>query len=132
MTTAAELDDRYGRTRTSPRRRIGWIVAGIAAVAAAVAVTFWFGFANNRYTVSADVVGFNADSAQLVTVDFQFTADPGSSVTCALSAQDTAHGIVGYKVVRYDDVASHTTRVAEHIRIVDEATTGTVEGCWIS
>ncbi|MFT4136305.1 DUF4307 domain-containing protein [Microbacterium sp.] len=129
MTTAvqAKLDERYGRRGSA---RMPWIVGGSLA-AVAVGVIAWFALSGGLTAVDADATGFEVEDAHSVTVRFQVTVQPGSPVACALEAQDTAHGVVGYKVVEYPASDSHTTAHRETIPTVAEATTGLVTACWI-
>lgn len=134
MTTAempaeltAELDDRYGR---GGRRRGGWIVLGVIAVAL-IGYFGWTTFTQSAASVDVDTTGYSEVDAHSITVDFQATLQPGSPLTCALEAQDTEHGIVGWRVVEYPADAAHTRAFRETIPTVAEATTGLVTSCWI-
>ena len=55
----------------------------------------------------------------------------GEAVTCALEAQDTEHGVVGWRVVEYPADPAHTRAFSETIPTIAEATTGFVSSCWI-
>ena len=66
-----------------------------------------------------------------MTVDFQVTLRQGEPVTCIIEAQDTEHGIVGWRVVEYPADPAHTRRFSETVPTTAEATTGLVPSCWI-
>ncbi|WP_040164892.1 DUF4307 domain-containing protein [Microbacterium gorillae] len=131
MTTTAELDDRYGRVRSPRRRRTWWVVVGVIA-AAAIGYLGWTTVQSSLYNVSVDGLGFQVVDEHTVTVRFQFSAPTTTDVTCALAAQDTEFGVVGYRVIRFPAGQTHAQTTTETIRTVAEATTGLVEGCWVS
>ncbi len=131
MTSAATqelLDDRYGRRRGS--RRLGWVVAGVLA-AGAVGYLAWTTVASAVDSVDVDTTGFAVVDAETVTVDFQLTVRTGVPVACALEAQDTEHGVVGWRVVEYPASDEHSRAFRETLRTTAEATTGLVTSCWI-
>lgn len=129
--TTSKLDDRYGRTASRRSRRLAWIGFGTAA-ALAVGAFGWMTVTNEMYKVSFDGLGFQVNDAHSVTVSFQFSSRPGEDVTCVLEAMDTEFGVVGFRVVQYQADDSHQRNVVETIRTVGEATTGLVQGCWVS
>lgn len=126
--TQQELDDRYGRAGGSRGRRWAWI--GVGAVAA-VGYLGWTTVAQTTDAVDIDVTGFHLVDEHRVTVDFQVTLRQGEPVTCIIEAQDTEHGIVGWRVVEYPADPAHTRRFSETVPTTAEATTGLVPSCWI-
>lgn len=126
----AELDDRYGRRPAARRRRAGWILTGVLAVAA-VGYLGWTTVAQSIDAVDVDTTAFRLDDAHSVTIDFQVTLTRGAAVTCAIEAQDTEHGVVGWRVVSYPADDAHTRSFTETIPTVAEATTGLATSCWI-
>ncbi|WP_345751005.1 DUF4307 domain-containing protein [Microbacterium rhizophilus] len=131
MTTQAELDDRYGRTRDPVRRRIVW-GAVIAVAALGVGWLGWTAVSGSIDAVSVDGLGYEVRDAHSVEVSFQFTAPAGRSVACAVQALDEQFGVVGWKIVEYEGAADHRTRRTETVPTVAEATTGLVESCWVT
>ncbi len=130
MRTQQELDDRYGRRRGIRGRRTAVIGIGVLAVAA-VGYLGWSTYAQAAQSVDVDVLGFHLTDAHSVTVDFQLTLPPGSAVDCVVEAQDTEHGIVGWKVVSYPADPAHSRTFSEVVPTTAEATTGLVPSCWI-
>lgn len=130
MRTQQELDDRYGRRRGIRGRRWAWIGVGVAAVAV-VGYFGWTTYAQAAQSVDIDVTGFQVIDAHSVTVDFQLTLARGAAVSCVIEAQDTEHGIVGWKVVSYPADEAHSRRFSETVATTAEATTGLVPSCWI-
>ena len=82
-------------------------------------------------SVDFDTTGYSYIDTHTITVDFQVTLQPGAAVTCAVEAQDTEHGVVGWRVIEYPADAAHTRAFRETIPTVAEATTGLVTSCWI-
>lgn len=131
MTTQQLLDDRYGR-RTSRRRRIwGWGVVAVVAVTATTALS-WTTVARTISSVEAVDTGYNVADEHTVTVSFQISAPAGRAVACALEAQDEDHGIVGWRVVEYPASDELTRAFTEEIPTLALATTGLVNGCWVT
>jgi len=131
MTTQRMLDERYGRTR-SWRSRVGAGIAIGAVAAAGIGFMVWSAFSNSSDAVDAVATGYEVTDARTVHLDFQLTAPAGSSVVCVLEADDTDHGVVGWKVVALPPSTSHTHAYRETIPTVAEATTGLVNTCWVS
>ncbi|WP_336632595.1 MULTISPECIES: DUF4307 domain-containing protein [unclassified Microbacterium] len=126
----AELDDRYGRRRSGARRRGPWIAFGIVVVAV-IGYFGWSTVAQSIETVDVDNTAFHLVDEHSVTVSFQVTLRRGAAVTCAIEAQDTDHGVVGWRVVQYPADDAHTRSFTETIPTVAEATTGLATSCWI-
>ena len=128
MTTARELDERYGRTG---RRPLPWIIGGVIAVA--VVVFFgWTTVAKQMNAVDASDLGFTVVDAHSVDLRFQFTAPRGKDVACAVEALDVEFGVVGWKIIEFPASESHTQGVQVSIPTVAEATTGLVKSCWVA
>lgn len=126
----AELDDRYGRTRSPRARRWMWIAAaGLALVVGGYLA--WTVTAQSADAVDVDTTAYRIIDAHQIEVDFQVTLRRGAAVTCAIEAQDTEHGIVGWRVISYPADPAHSRRFIETIPTVAEATTGLATSCWI-
>lgn len=128
MTTAEQLDDRYGRTR---RRRAPWIV-GIAIAAVIVVVFGWMIVAQSMSSVDADDLGFDLVDEHSVNVRFQVTGVQGKDVQCIVEALDEEFGVVGWKLVEIAAGESHSQAVEATVPTVGEATTGLVNTCWVA
>lgn len=130
MTTAAQLDDRYGRTGNTRRRRIAWI----SAVAIAALVVGWFGWsivASNMNAVRADGVGMQVVDAHEVEVSFEVSGPRDRAYACAIEALDEQFGVVGWRVVEIPASDTHTRSFTETVPTVAAATTGLVNSCWV-
>ncbi|MGP6175795.1 DUF4307 domain-containing protein [Microbacterium sp. A196] len=128
MTTAEELDQRYGRTR---RRRLPWLLAIIAAVIV-VAIAAWMTISQSMNSVTSDDLGFEVVDSHEVTVRFQISDAHGKEVTCAVEALDEEFGVVGWKIVEIPKMESHTQQFTTTVPTVSEATTGLVNACWVA
>lgn len=127
--TTRKLDERYGRG-PSRARLVWWIVGGVAA-AVLFGYLAWTTVSGALASVDADTTGFVVHDARSITVEFQVTTGPDSTVACAVEAQDPEHGIVGWRVVEYPADGSLTRTFRETIPTTAEATTGLVTSCWI-
>ncbi|WP_298871743.1 DUF4307 domain-containing protein [uncultured Microbacterium sp.] len=130
MTTQAQLDDRYGRTRSPRRRIVGWSIVGVLALGA-VGFLGWTTVSNSLNAVTATDTGYTVVDDRTVTSTFQITAPTGRPVACALEARDEEHGTVGWRVVEYPASEDHTRAFTEEIPTLSLATTGFVNACWV-
>lgn len=128
MTTAQELDERYGRTR---KGRMPWIVA-ITVGVLAVGAFGWMTVASQMNAVDSDDLGFDLVDEHSVNVRFQVTGVQGKDVVCIVEALDEEFGVVGWKLVDVPAGESHAQAVAATIPTVSAATTGLVNACWVA
>lgn len=128
MTTAQELDERYGRT---PRRRLPWIIGGAVALLFVGAFS-WMTVAQSMGSVDADDLGFELVDEHSVSLTFQVTGVQGRDVVCALEALDEEFGVVGWKIVEIDAAESQSQALTVSIPTVARATTGLVNTCWVA
>ncbi|WP_295790208.1 DUF4307 domain-containing protein [uncultured Microbacterium sp.] len=130
MTTHAQLDDRYGRTRSPRRRLVGWSIVAVLALGA-IGFLGWTTVSSSLNAVTATDTGFTVDDDRSVAATFQITAPVGQPVACALEARDEEHGTVGWRVVQYPASEDHTRAFTERIPTLSLATTGFVNACWV-
>jgi hypothetical protein len=128
VTTAQELDERYGRTR---RRRTPWIIGGAIALLIVGAFS-WMTVAQSMASVDADDLGFELVDEHSVNISFQVTGVQGKNVMCAVEALDEEFGVVGWKIVEIEAGDSHSQARSVTIPTVAEATTGLVNTCWVA
>jgi len=131
MTTQDMLDERYGRRSAARSRRITLIVV-IAIAALIVAGVSWYTLNDKSNSVDAEATGFRIPDARSVSVTFQVTAPPGSTLACVIEADDEQHGIVGWKVVQYPASFDHHRAFTETVPTVGPAVTGLVNSCWLT
>lgn len=128
MTTAQELDDRYGRTRG---RRLPWIV-GIVLAVVVVGYFSWSTITQSMNSVDADDLGFEVADQYSVEVRFQVSGVADKDIACAIEALDEEFGVVGWKVVEIPASGEHSRAFTERVMTVAEATTGLVNSCWVA
>ncbi|MEH3089760.1 MAG: DUF4307 domain-containing protein [Microbacterium arborescens] len=130
MSTQLKLDQRYGRTRERRSRRLA---VGAAAVlgAGVLGLVAWTTVAGAIDSVDTDATGFSVTDEHSVVVSFQVSGASGRPLACALEAQDTEHGVVGWRVVEYPADEGLTRAFTETIPTVALATNGLVTSCWI-
>lgn len=126
MTTALELDERYGRGR---RKRATWVIGGAIALVVVV-IASWVTVAQSMNSVDADDLSYELVDEHSVTVRFQVTAPQGRDLACAVEALDEEFGVVGWKIVEIPAGDSHMQQLSATIPTVAEATTGLVNSCW--
>lgn len=131
MTTTAELDARYGRTRSPAKLRAWWITVAVVALAA-IGWLAWGILSDSNTSVRADDTAFEIPDDHSVVVSFQVTAPVGATVACALEALDEGFGVVGWRVIVYPPFTSHAQAFTETIPTIGEATTGLVNSCWVA
>jgi hypothetical protein len=128
VTTAEQLDERYGRTRT---RRTPWIIAGVIAMLG-VGAFGWMIVAQSMSSVDADDLGYELVDEHTVDVRFQVTGVQGKDVVCVVEALDEEFGVVGWKVVEIPAGDSHSQALSASVPTVAAATTGLVNTCWVA
>lgn len=131
MTTAQQLDERYGRVPRPGRRRAIWWVIGVLA-AASVLWLAWVTVSNAINTVGVDDTGYEVVDERTVSVSFQVTPPRGAGFACALEALDEQFGVVGWRVVEFPASEATSRAFTETIPTVGPATTGLVQSCWVT
>lgn len=128
MTTARELDERYGRTGRKPML---WIIGGALAIAIVVAFS-WMTVVSAMNSVTAEDISFTLVDKHSVNVRFQYTAPSGADVACVVQALDEEFGVVGWKIIEIPAVDAHTSALDVTVPTVAAATTGLVKSCWVA
>lgn len=128
MTTAQELDERYGRTGA---RRWPWII-GVGLATLAVTAFGWMTVAQSMGSVDVDDLGFDLVDERTVEVRFQVTGVQGKDVVCVVEALDQEFGVVGWKVVEIPAGDTHMRALSTTVPTVSAATTGLVNTCWVA
>lgn len=133
MTSPDDLAARYGRTRTSARRtRIIAISAAIAFAIVFAAWLWWGGLLGSTAQFEAKDTGHTILSDSSVSVTWQFTADPGTTASCAVQALNSAFGIVGWRVVDLPASDAITREFTETVRTSELAVSGLIYRCWLT
>lgn len=106
-----------------------WWVLGSAAVAVAVALTIWFGISSTRGAITTTDVGFEHTGEREITMVFDVTREPGTTVSCTITAMDGDYGRVGTAQQEIPASEERTTRVRAAVRTTTSAVTATVQQC---
>ena len=127
------LEARYGRTRAwSRRERLLGIVAGLAVLLTATLWVWWVGTDPARTALQSRDIAFEIVDDSTVEVIFEVTVEPGTPVTCAVEALNTAYTIVGWREVELPGADTQTATHRVEVRTTEPATTGLVSECWLS
>lgn len=128
MTTASELDERYGRTT---RSRKPWLITAIIAGVALLIGAVWLGIRAMDTSVNSDDLGYHVVDEHRVDVTFQATSPRNKPLYCTVKALDEEFGIVGWKTFEYPASPEHARAFSVSVPTVALATTGLVENCWV-
>ncbi len=127
------LDARYGRTPGKRQRdRAIMVVTAALFVVVFAAWVVWAGLDNGQGNLNAQDIGHRIVDDSTVTVTWQVSVTPGTRVACALEAQNSAHAIVGWKIVELPASASLTNQYTETVRTSQRAVTGLIYRCWLA
>lgn len=131
--TSVALDARYGRSPGSSRRD-RWIVVVVAVLFAAVftAWVVWAGLDDGQGSLDARDIGHSLVDERTVSVTWEVSVTAGTEVSCALQAQNEAHGIVGWKIVDLPASDSYTRQYTETLRTAQRGVTGLIYRCWLT
>ena len=129
----ADLDARYGRTRSSASRTriIAWSAAG-AFVIVFVAWLVWGGLLAPAAQLEVRDTGHSIVDDTLVDVSFALTVDPGSDVSCAVQALNDGFSVVGWKIIQLPPSDQQTRALATSVRTSELASTGLIYRCWLT
>jgi hypothetical protein len=130
---AANLDARYGRTRSARRRtRLVVIGSAIAFVVVFVLWVVWAGLLGSSAQFEANDSGHTIISDSEVSVSWEFTVPPGTAAQCAVEAMNASFGIVGWKIVDVPASTALTRDLTETVRTTELAVTGLIYRCWLT
>jgi len=129
----ADLDARYGRTRSSASR-VRWISwsAAAAFVVVFAAWLIWGGLLGAPAQLEAKDTGHTVVDETLVDVSFALTAEPGSDVSCAVQALNDGFSVVGWKLIHLPPSQQRTRALETTVRTTELASTGLIYRCWLT
>jgi hypothetical protein len=108
---------------------VGWGVAGALAAVVLLGWLTWAGWDAANPEVRWSVTGFRVLDDRAVRVDVEVVADPGSTVTCRLQAQDRFRDTVGVGEVTLRTRDARTATGSTTLRTRDRAVTALVADC---
>ncbi|MFJ4294815.1 DUF4307 domain-containing protein [Curtobacterium sp. NPDC089689] len=131
-TTAAALDDRYGRTPSRNRRARALAIAAAIAVVVVFAVwAIWAGPGQTSHGLDTDDVGYEVLSDHATVVHSQVSLDPGTEAECAVQVLDKSFTIVGWKVVTIPASDQRSRTISTEVRTTTRGVTGLIHDCWV-
>ena len=122
-----EHEEADAEARPDRGRRLWWVVGGVG-IAIAVALTVWFGLAATEDPVVVQDVGFERPGEHRIVMIFDVTREPGTVLSCTVTAMDSDYGRVGTTTHRVPASSERTTRVRAAVETTKVAVTATVEG----
>lgn len=123
-----EREEAEAETRSAGRHRRWWVVGGFL-VAGALALTVWFGLSATQDAIITQDVGFEHQGDEEIVMIFDVTREPGTTVSCTITAMDGEYGRVGTAQHEVPASRERTTRVRVPVRTTTQAITATVKGC---
>ncbi len=131
--SSPSLDERYGRTRAVSRSRRVFAIAVAGAFAVVlIAWVVWAALDGDSANIEFRDVAHEIIDDSSVSVTWQVTAEPGSSVTCAVKAMNESFTDVGWKVVQLPASTERTRVFTEQVRTTELAVTGLIYRCWLA
>ncbi|TBN57399.1 DUF4307 domain-containing protein [Glaciihabitans arcticus] len=129
----ADLDARYGRTRSSASRTrvISWSAAA-AFVVVFVAWLVWGGLLGAPAQLEVRDTGHTVVDGALVDVSFALTVEPNSPVSCAVQALNDGFSVVGWKIIQLPPSEQRTRALETSVRTSELASTGLIYRCWLT
>lgn len=106
-----------------------WWVAGGLFVVLASALVVWFGVSSTQGAVKATDIGYKHTGEREITMIFDVTREPGTAVSCTVTAMDGDYGRVGTAQHEVPASEERTTRVRAAVRTTTQAVTATVKQC---
>lgn len=131
--TAAELDERYGRTAGDGRRtRLLWLGTAVVFAVVLVAWLVWGGLMGAPAELQARNAGYEVIAPDEIEVSWNLTVPPGTATTCAVQALNAQFGVVGWKVVDVPASEQRTRTLTELVRTSEQPDSGLIYRCWVN
>ncbi len=132
-TNETYLASRYGTTRRATRRtRLVATIGAVGVGGVLVAWLWWAGLAQPTAQFQARDLGYTMVDDRNITVSFEITVEPGTSMACAVQALNAQYGIVGWTVVGIPPSELRTRVFEQPLRTSETAVTGLLYRCWVA
>jgi hypothetical protein len=110
----------------------------VLAVATAIVIVVvfavwvvWAGPGQTSHGLDTEDVGYRVMSDELTVVHTQVSADPGTTVECAVQVLDRAYAIVGWKTVTLPGSEQRTRSITTEVKTSARGVTGLINACWV-
>ena len=123
-----ELEESAAEAERTRGNRVWWLVGGVL-VAIGVALTVWFGLSATQNAIVTTDIGFERNGEREIVMIFDVTREPGTAVSCTVTAMDGEYGRVGTAQHEVPASEERTTRVRAPVRTTTQAVTATVKQC---
>lgn len=123
-----ELEESAAEAERTRGNRVWWLVGGVL-VAIGVALTVWFGLSATQNAIVTTDIGFERNGEREIVMIFDVTREPGTAVSCTVTAMDGEYGRVGTAQHEVPASQERTTRVRAAVRTTTTAVTATVKKC---
>lgn len=128
------LNDRYG-IKQQKKALPQWFWYALAGLALLVSLVFVYWVQSDRASdPTTRDVGYNIISSDEATGTFELIKNPEDSAVCAIKALNSARAPVGWKEVAIGPASDPHAASTVHtvtLRTLSEATTVTVDSCWL-
>jgi len=128
-----DLDERYGRTRSSKARTRVVVISSAVAFAVVFALWLvWGGLLGGPAQFQATDTAHEVIDDRTVDVTWQFTVEPGTDARCAVQALNSTFAIVGWRIVDVPASPARTRDLTERLLTSEPAVTGLIYRCWLT
>lgn len=134
---SSPLENRYGsRPQRSARSSRFWVMVATLASMVAIAFMAWVQMGQQSLKPEFKDISHRLTSSDEVQLTFEVVKAPDTTAICAIKALNSNRAPVGWKEVEIgpNTAEQGDTRViqsTEKVRVLGEATTVTVDDCWI-
>ena len=129
----SDLNERYGRSPARTHRtRLFAIIAAAGITVVFILWVVWTGLDNGQGSIDVQDIGHTIVDDANVSVTWALSVPAGTAVSCAIQAQNEAHGIVGWKIVQLPASDRFTRQFTENVRTTQQAVTGLIYRCWLA
>ena len=131
MTTrTTALEERYGRTvDRRRRRRVGAIAAGGIVVLAVGAWGVWTGIGGATDALEVTTTGITVTGDETTAVQWLVTGRSGTTLICAIEAQDSTGGVVGLAEITVPATGQVNRTGETTVRTIRRASNGLIDSC---
>jgi hypothetical protein len=129
-THTTTLDERYGRTPSRRRRgRLGAVIGAAVLLIALIAWGVWTGVGGTATALDTTTTGVDVQGPEGTQVQWLVTGRAGTTMVCAIEAQDESGAVVGLAEVVVRPTGNPIRSGTTLVRTVRAASTGLIASC---